>query len=67
MPHDDTRTLRRNSHVEPLDDVRRSDGPSPLLAQAAAWTDVARQANDDCVKGEDAEKEMEARRNEPGQ
>ena len=42
-------------------------GPSPLLQQAAAYTQVARDALADCERGIDAELELQRRRNRSGQ
>jgi hypothetical protein len=43
------------------------DGPSPLLAQAQGYAQVARQAYDECERGADAERELDRRRNRSGQ
>jgi hypothetical protein len=67
MSNQEMRTRRRKTHVEPTEAGPETGGPSPLLEQALAWTNVARDANDDCVKGDEAEKELRARRNESGQ
>jgi hypothetical protein len=50
-----------------LDDEPETSGVSPLLQQAQAFVNVAREANNDCAKGDQAEKELHARRNESGQ
>jgi hypothetical protein len=67
MSNEDVRTRRKKLRVEPADAAPEPGGPSPLLEQAMAWTNVARQANDECVKGDEAEKELQSRRNESGQ
>ena len=43
------------------------EGASPLLAQASAFGSVAREAHADCKRGEEAQRELEARRNSSGQ
>jgi hypothetical protein len=53
--------------VEPMGDAPETNGPSPLLQQAQGFVNVAHEVNNECVKGEEAEKEMKARKNESGQ
>jgi hypothetical protein len=67
MSNEGIRTRQRKLHVEPMDAIPETGGPSPLLQQAQAWADVAREANEECVTGDEAEKELQARRNESGQ
>ncbi len=60
----------QTTHVRPApaeepDDT--PDGPSPLLAQAHAFGSVARQAHAECKRGKEAQRELQARRNSPGQ
>jgi len=44
-----------------------ADGPSPLLQQAAAYANVAREALQDCQRDGEAEQELIRRRNRSGQ
>ena len=67
MSNDGIRTRQRTLPAEPSESALESGGPSPLLQQAQAWANVAREANDECVRGEEAERELLARRNESGQ
>ncbi len=67
MSNEEIRTRLKKRHVEPTDAAPLAGGPSPLLEQAQGWTNVAHEANHECVKGDKADKEMQARRNESGQ
>ena len=67
MPSDQTRTIPVRRHVEPTPMAGDADEPSPLLAQAQGWADIAREAHQECAKGDKAEKALLGRRNTPGQ
>ena len=67
MTTQQTRTMQRPSSSDATAAVHGAETPSPLLQQAHGWANVARQANDDCVKGAEAERAMVGRRNTPGQ
>jgi hypothetical protein len=67
MPVNNTKTQLRKREVEASNDPGPSDEPSPLLVQAQAWADVAREANGACVQGDEAERVLQQRRNSPGQ
>jgi hypothetical protein len=63
----DTTTCRKRRQAESGDAPEETGGPSPLLEQAQAWADVAREAHDNCVKGDEAERALHQRRNTSGQ
>ena len=67
MSVSNTRTLHKQREVEAVGDPGPSGEPSPLLAQAQAWADVAREAHDNCAQGDEAERDLQRRRNSPGQ
>ena len=67
MSIDDTRTRRKQRQAEASAGPAETGGPSPLLEQAQAWANIARDAHDNCVKGEEAEKVLHQRRNSSGQ
>lgn len=67
MPADHTRTRQANRQNEPSHTEPDAAGPSPLLEQAQAWANVAREAHQNCVRGDEAERMLERRRNTSGQ
>jgi hypothetical protein len=67
MSIESTRTHHKNREAEASHDPGEADAPSPLLAQAQAWVDIARAAHENCVKGEEAERVLHQRRNSSGQ
>lgn len=67
MSTDRTRDRQRRRQVEPGDGLPETGGPSPLLAQTQGMVDVARDANENCARGADAETTLQLRKNKPGQ
>lgn len=66
MSHE-TSTRRKTHSADLVDAVEEPSGASPLLEQAKAWADVARQAHANCVQSDEAERELRQRRNSSGQ
>ena len=64
-------TTRRRTRPEAPAGGGPTDGPGAssgnLLDQARGWGEVAREAHDECEKGENAEAELHRRRNNSGQ
>ena len=67
MSTNDTRTLIKKRQIESSGGPEETGAPSPLLERAQAWANVAREAHDNCVKGDEAEKQLNQRRNSSGQ
>jgi hypothetical protein len=67
MPDDQTRTRQANAENEPRQTEADAAGPSPLLEQAQAWANVAREAHQHCVQGDEAEQMLVRRRNASGE
>jgi hypothetical protein len=72
MSADQTRARQANrqndpSHNEPGHNEQDAEGPSPLLEQAQAWANVAREAHEHCIRGDEAERMLERRQNASGQ
>ena len=61
--------VSRNGHEDAVISLTEPDaaGPSPLLEQAQAWANVAREAHQHCVRGDQAEQMLMRRRNASGQ
>ena len=57
---------RRPETHEPMSSAGPG-GENPLLTQAGGFSKVAQKANEDCEKGEAAERQLEKRRNRSGQ
>ena len=51
----------------PAEATAQPDAESGLLAQVRDLADIAAEANDHCVRGVDAERELKARHNASGQ
>lgn len=51
----------------PSEATEHPDAESGLLAQVRDLADIAAEANDHCVRGVDAERELKARHNASGQ
>jgi len=67
MSTNDTITRRKLQDAEASDIPLEAGGPSPLLEQAQAWADLAREAHANIVKGDEAECALRQRRNTSGQ
>ena len=67
MPTDRTRDHQVRRQADPREALPATGAPSPLLAQAQGFADVARDANEDCARGDDAEATLQGRRNTSGQ
>jgi hypothetical protein len=67
MSAHDTVTRRKLQHAEAPDTTAEASGPSPILEQAQAWADLAREAHANIVKGDEAERALRQRRNTSGQ
>jgi hypothetical protein len=67
MSMNDTRTLHKKKQTEISGGPQESGEPSPLLEQAQAWANIAREAHDACAKGDQAEHLLHLRRNSSGQ
>ncbi len=67
MTYDKT-ISRRARQSEPADEPEEPfTAASPLMEQAKGFAQVARDAVNDCQRGEDALKELQRRRNRSGQ
>jgi len=67
MSTDRLRDRQTRRQVEPGDALPETGGPSPLLQQAQGFADVAREENENCARGVDAETALNRRRNTSGQ
>jgi hypothetical protein len=67
MLNNDTITRRKLLDAEAADATVEAGGPSPLLEQAQAWADLAREVHANIVKGDEAERVLHQRRNTSGQ
>lgn len=64
----DKTIVARTSQSAPADPLERPvSAASPLLEQARGFAQVARDAVNECERGEDALKELHRRRNKSGQ
>ena len=66
---DQQRTLHRPNPDEQIESASGppEGGPNPVLEQATAYAQVAREALEECDRGADAHRELERRRNKSGQ
>ncbi len=67
MSTNDTITRRKLHDAEAGDATVEAGGPSPLLEQAQAWANLAREAHANILKGDEAERALHQRRNTSGQ
>ena len=67
MSTNDTITRRKLHNAEAADTTVETGGPSPLLEQAQAWANLAREAHANTLKGAEAELALHQRRNTSGQ
>ncbi len=62
-----TRPAPTRTDATQTDATMQPDAESDLLAQVRDLADIAAEANDHCVRGVDAERELKARHNASGQ